>query len=71
MLYIDKPLQDHAILQAIACVNRLFEGKDFGYIIDYRGVLGELNAAMETYNALEGFDAEDLVGALTDISTES
>ncbi len=70
VLYIDKPLQDHAILQAIARVNRLFEGKDFGYIVDYRGVLGELNAAMETYNALEGFDAEDLVGALTDISTE-
>jgi len=70
VLYIDKPLQDHAILQAIARVNRLFEGKDFGYIVDYRGVLGELNAAMETYNALEGFDPDDVAGTLTDIAAE-
>ena len=70
VLYIDKPLKEHGLLQAIARVNRLFEGKDFGYIVDYRGVLGELNEAMETYNALEGYDAEDVAGTLTDISAE-
>ncbi|HRV96156.1 MAG TPA: HsdR family type I site-specific deoxyribonuclease, partial [Anaerolineae bacterium] len=70
VLYIDKPLKEHSLLQAIARVNRLFEGKDFGYIIDYRGVLGELNEAMETYNALEAFDAEDVAGAVTDMSQE-
>ena len=67
VLYIDKPLREHGLLQAIARVNRLFEDKDFGYIIDYRGVLGELNEALETYNALEDFDAEDVAGTITDI----
>ena len=68
VLYIDKPLREHGLLQAIARVNRLFEGKDFGYIVDYRGVLGELNEALETYNALEGFDTEDVAGTITDMS---
>jgi len=70
VLYVDKPLREHGLLQAIARVNRLFEGKDFGYVIDYRGVLGELNEAMETYNALEGYDAEDVAGTITDVAAE-
>jgi type I restriction enzyme, R subunit len=68
VLYVDKPLKEHGLLQAIARVNRLFDGKDYGYIIDYRGVLGELNDAMETYNALEGFDSEDVAGTITDVA---
>ena len=70
ILYIDKSLKEHSLLQAIARVNRLFEGKDFGYIIDYRGVLGELNAALNTYNALTAFDTEDIVGMIADTSEE-
>ncbi|MBE7474681.1 MAG: restriction endonuclease subunit R [Anaerolineae bacterium] len=70
VLYLDKPLKEHGLLQAIARVNRLFEGKEFGYIVDYRGVLGELNEAMDTYNALEAFDAEDVLGTFTDVSEE-
>jgi type I restriction enzyme R subunit len=70
VLYVDKSLREHGLLQAIARVNRLFEGKDFGYVIDYRGVLGELNEAMETYNALEGYDAEDVAGTITDVAAE-
>jgi type I restriction enzyme, R subunit len=70
VLYIDKNLKEHGLLQAIARVNRLFEGKDFGYIIDYRGVLGELNEAMDTYGALEEYDREDINGTFTDVSAE-
>ena len=70
VLYIDKPLKDHAILQAIARVNRVYEGKDFGYIIDYRGILGELNEAIETYDALADFDPEDLVDTIQDVKAE-
>lgn len=70
VLYIDKPLKDHAILQAIARVNRLFEGKEFGYVIDYRGILGELNLAIETYDALADFDTEDVMGTISDVTTE-
>lgn len=68
VLYIDKPLKEHGLLQAIARVNRLHPGKDYGYIIDYRGVLGELDEALKTYNALEAFDTEDIAGTVTDVS---
>ena len=70
VLYIDKQLQDHAILQAIARVNRLHEGKEFGFIIDYRGILGELNQAIDTYDALAEFDPEDVAGTIKDVSQE-
>ena len=61
VLYLDKRLKEHGILQAIARVNRLFDGKDYGLIIDYRGIFGELNDAIDTYAMLEneGFDLED------------
>lgn len=70
ILYLTKSIKDHSLLQAIARVNRLFEGKDFGYIIDYYGVLGELHTAMDLYAKLSDFDEEDLVGTLTDVSAE-
>ncbi|MCA9874530.1 MAG: HsdR family type I site-specific deoxyribonuclease [Anaerolineales bacterium] len=70
VLYIDKPLKEHSLLQAIARVNRLYEGKDHGLIVDYRGVLGQLNEAMQVYNALEAFDAADVQGAVNDAAAE-
>ncbi|MDA8082812.1 MAG: HsdR family type I site-specific deoxyribonuclease [Nitrospiraceae bacterium] len=71
VLYVDKPMREHNILQAIARVNRIYPGKDFGYVVDYRGILGELNQAMNTYEALGGFDAADvdLTGAVIDTHT--
>jgi hypothetical protein len=53
VFYITKPLREHSLLQAIARVNRLSEGKDYGLVIDYYGVLGELDEAINTYSALE------------------
>jgi type I restriction enzyme, R subunit len=72
VLYIDKRLKEHNILQAIARVNRVFEGKDYGLVIDYRGIFGEMNQALEIYAALEreGFDREDIEGALVDVRVE-
>lgn len=70
VLYLTRQLKDHALLQAIARVNRLFEGKDFGYIIDYRGVLQNLNQAFDLYGKLEEFDQADLEDAVTDIAEE-
>src|SRR5699024_1135905 len=68
VLYVDKPLKEHNLLQAIARVNRLYEGKDRGFIIDFRGLLTELNNAMNVYSGggLENFDPEDLAGTLHD-----
>jgi type I restriction enzyme R subunit len=70
VLYLTRQLKDHTLLQAIARVNRLFEGKDFGYIIDYCGVLQNLNNAFDLYGKLEGFELEDLEDAITDVSEE-
>ena len=70
VLYVDKSLKEHSLLQAIARVNRLHDDKDFGYIIDYRGILGELDSALSTYGALEGYDEEDISGTVTAIQEE-
>ncbi|QVL30289.1 type I restriction endonuclease subunit R [Telmatocola sphagniphila] len=70
VLYLTRQLKEHTLLQAIARVNRLYEGKDFGYIIDYRGVLQNLNKAFDLYGKLEDFDAADLEDAITDLAEE-
>jgi type I restriction enzyme, R subunit len=66
VLYLDKPLKAHNLLQAIARVNRVEENKDHGYIVDYAGVLGELDPALKTYSALADFEAEDIQGVVSD-----
>jgi len=70
VLYLCRTLREHTLLQAIARVNRLYEDKEFGYIVDYSSILGELDKALTMYSALEGFDEEDLAGTLTSINTE-
>jgi type I restriction enzyme R subunit len=70
VLYICRSLSNHTLLQAIARVNRLFEGKDFGYIIDYYGILGELDQALTKYSELSEYDDEDLEGTLTNVKEE-
>ncbi len=69
VLYIDKELKDHGLLQAIARTNRLAEGKDFGLIVDYRGLIEKLDSAMEIYSGsgLENFDSEDIKGVVVDV----
>lgn len=70
VLYIARSLKEHTLLQAIARVNRVFKGKDFGYIIDYYGILGDLDLALSTYSSLSEFDDEDLSGTLTNVAEE-
>ncbi|MDA2631656.1 type I restriction endonuclease subunit R [Bacillus cereus] len=69
VFYVDKPMKEHTLLQAIARVNRLYEGKDYGFIIDYRGLLDKLDQAMQMYSGagLENFDPKDLEGAIYDV----
>lgn len=70
VLYLARPLKDHTLLQAIARVNRLCDGKEFGYILDYVGVLGKLDEALDLYGKLAEFDPEDIEGTATDVSVE-
>lgn len=75
VLYIDKPLKEHNLIQAIARVNRLHSKKQFGYLIDYRGILKELDTTIEKYQDLAertqgGFDIDDLKGLYNRVDTE-
>ncbi|HNP63500.1 MAG TPA: HsdR family type I site-specific deoxyribonuclease [Woeseiaceae bacterium] len=75
VLYIDKPLKQHNLIQAIARVNRLHEAKKFGLLIDYRGILKELDTAIEAFQDLYertqgGYDLDDLAGLYQQTSTE-
>lgn len=71
-LYLDKQIKEHNLLQAIARVNRLCDGKDYGYIVDYRGLLGELDKALTMYQeaGLEEFNEEDIKSSVYYIDTE-
>jgi type I restriction enzyme R subunit len=51
VMYIDKKMEGHTLMQAIARVNRVFSGKESGLIVDYIGIKGALNAALNRYTA--------------------
>ncbi len=70
VLYLTRNLQGHKLLQAIARVNRLYPDKEFGYIIDYYGVIENLGDALQVYSSFDEFDKEDLTGTLTNINEE-
>ncbi|MDD4931161.1 MAG: type I restriction endonuclease subunit R [Candidatus Colwellbacteria bacterium] len=60
VMYLDKPLRDHNLLQAIARTNRVYTNKDYGKIIDYYGITRNL------YDALD-FDEDIIDSAMIDI----
>lgn len=75
VLYIDKNLKQHNLIQAIARVNRLHPMKKFGLLIDYRGILKELDSTILDYQDLAartqgGYDINDLTGLYTQMSSE-
>ncbi len=75
VLYIDKPLKEHNLIQAIARVNRLHEEKQYGLLIDYRGILEELDTAIQKFQDLAsrtqgGYDVDDIEGLYHQMSTE-
>ena len=70
VLYLCRKLREHTLLQAIARVNRVHENKEFGYVVDYANVLGELDKALDEYDALADFDGEDLADVLVSIQEE-
>jgi len=67
VMYIDKRLKEHNLLQAIARVNRVARGKQRGFIVDYIGLANNLTEALSIYT---GEDADDLLKGLKNVSTE-
>lgn len=58
-IYIDKPIQQHSLIQTISRVNRVCEGKDKGLIVDYIGIKKNMNLALKKYT---NFEREEFEG---------
>ena len=58
-IYIDKPIQQHTLIQTISRVNRVCEGKDRGLIVDYIGIKKNMNLALKKYT---NFECEEFEG---------
>lgn len=61
-IYIDKPMRDHGLLQAIARVNRVFRDKPGGLVVDYIGIGDDLKASLVAYSAKDVDDVAIPVG---------
>lgn len=59
-IYIDKPLQQHSLIQTISRVNRVYEGKEMGLVVDYIGIKSNMNSALKKYSIVGGDDFEDI-----------
>lgn len=68
VLYLTRSLKEHTLLQAIARVNRVAEGKDYGLIIDYYGNLENLDKAIETYSGSDEMNPDDVKGSVTNVN---
>jgi len=75
VLYLTRPMKEHNLLQAVARVNRVLDSdsddyntdKDEGYIVDYEGVLENLDEAFSHYDALAGYEEKDLEGLMRNV----
>ena len=64
-IYIDKPIQQHNLIQTISRVNRKFAGKNKGLVVDYIGIKKQMNLALAKYNKGELQNFEDIKESLT------
>ncbi|MDD3145478.1 MAG: type I restriction endonuclease subunit R [Candidatus Gracilibacteria bacterium] len=64
-IYIFKPLQQHSLIQTISRVNRVYEGKESGLVVDYIGIKSNMNIALKKYSDVDGSDFEDIGKAVT------
>ena len=64
-IYIDKPIQQHTLIQTISRVNRVYEGKDRGLIVDYIGIKKNMSAALRKYTNFEKEELDDISQAVT------
>lgn len=64
-IYIDKPIQQHTLIQTISRVNRVYEGKDKGLIVDYIGIKKNMNVALRKYTNFEKEELDDVSQAAT------
>ena len=66
-IYIDKPIQKHNLIQTISRVNRKFEGKDKGLVVDYFGIKSAMNQALAMYSKTDATNFEDVQLSITEV----
>lgn len=59
-IYIDKPIKQHNLIQTISRVNRTYEGKEKGLVVDYIGIKKQMNLALAQYNKVDSQNFEDI-----------
>jgi type I restriction enzyme R subunit len=64
-IYIDKPIQRHNLIQTISRVNRKFEGKNKGLVVDYIGIKNQMNLALKQYSEGDKDNFEDIAESIT------
>ena len=64
-IYIDKPIQQHTLIQTISRVNRVYTGKDKGLIVDYIGIKKNMNLALKKYTNFESDEFEGIEQSIT------
>jgi len=63
-IYIDKPIQRHNLIQTISRVNRKFEGKNKGLVVDYIGIKTQMNLALKQYSEGDKDNFEDIAESI-------
>lgn len=63
-IYIDKPIQQHNLIQTISRVNRKFEGKNKGLVVDYIGIKKQMNLALKKYSEGDKDNFEDIAESI-------
>ena len=66
-MYIDKPIQKHSLIQTISRVNRQFEGKDKGLVVDYIGIKSAMNKALAQYSKTDETNFEDVALSVVEV----
>lgn len=69
-IFIDKPIKKHSLIQTISRVNRVYEGKDKGLIVDYLGIYKAMNEALRLYTNFEKEELEDLTPSIKIVKDE-
>jgi type I restriction enzyme R subunit len=64
VMYIDKPLQKHTLIQTISRVNRVFDGKDMGLVVDYIGIKQDMLEAVKKYGSPQDSPIDEIAFAL-------
>ena len=64
-IYIDKPIQQHTLIQTISRVNRVYTGKEKGLIVDYIGIKKNMNLALKKYTNFESEEFEGVEQSVT------